>query len=64
MKDDRLVEMRVLRAVVDTGGFSSAARALGTSQPFVSQTVYPAEQMSHSYPLTIGWITMRRWAPC
>jgi DNA-binding transcriptional LysR family regulator len=39
MKDDRLVEMRVFRAVVETGGFSAAARALGASQPFVSQTI-------------------------
>lgn len=39
MKDDRLVEMRVFRAVVETGGFSSAARVLGASQPFVSQTI-------------------------
>ena len=39
MKDDRLVAMRVFRAVVETGGFTSAARALGVSQPFVSQTV-------------------------
>ncbi|MEM1049805.1 MAG: LysR family transcriptional regulator [Pseudomonadota bacterium] len=39
MKDDRLVEMRVFRAVVETGGFSSAAHALGASQSFVSQTI-------------------------
>ncbi len=39
MKDDRLLEMRVFRAVVETGGFSSAAYALGASQPFVSQTI-------------------------
>ncbi|MEM6354145.1 MAG: LysR family transcriptional regulator [Pseudomonadota bacterium] len=39
MKDDRLLEMRVFRAVVQTGGFSSAAHALGASQPFVSQTI-------------------------
>ena len=39
MKDDRLVEMRVFRAAVETGGFSAAARALGASQPFVSQTI-------------------------
>lgn len=39
MKDDRLVEMRVFRAVVETGGFSSAAHALGASQPFISQTI-------------------------
>ena len=39
MRDERLVEMRVFRAVVETGGFSAAAHALGASQPFVSQTV-------------------------
>lgn len=39
MKDDRLVEMKVFRATVETGGFTSAAHALGTSQPFVSQTI-------------------------
>lgn len=39
MKDNRLIEMRVFRAVVETGGFSSAAHTLGTSQPFVSQTI-------------------------
>jgi DNA-binding transcriptional LysR family regulator len=39
MKDDRLLEMRVFRAVVESGGFSSAANMLGASQPFVSQTI-------------------------
>ena len=43
MKDHRLVEMRVFRAVVETGGFSSAATALGASQPFVSQTIRKLE---------------------
>ncbi|NKX44443.1 LysR family transcriptional regulator [Roseicyclus persicicus] len=43
MKDDRLVEMRVFRAVVETGGFTAAAHALGASQPFVSQTVQRLE---------------------
>lgn len=43
MKDERLVEMRVFRAVVETGGFTSAARALGASQPFVSQTIHRLE---------------------
>lgn len=43
MKDDRLIEMRVFRAVVETGGFSSAARVLGASQPFVSQTIQRLE---------------------
>ena len=43
MKDDRLVEMRVFRAVVETRGFTPAAHALGVSQPFVSQTVQRLE---------------------
>ncbi|MDA7428648.1 LysR family transcriptional regulator [Primorskyibacter aestuariivivens] len=43
MRDDRLVEMRVFRAVVDTGGFSAAARVLEASQPFVSQTIQRLE---------------------
>jgi DNA-binding transcriptional LysR family regulator len=43
MKDDRLVEMRVFRAVVEAGGFTPAARVLGVSQPFVSQTVQRLE---------------------
>ncbi|WP_093034617.1 LysR family transcriptional regulator [Ruegeria marina] len=43
MRDDRLVEMRVFRAVVETGGFSAAARVLEVSQPFVSQTIQRLE---------------------
>lgn len=43
MKDDRLLEMRVFRAVVETGGFTQAAHALGASQPFVSQVVQRLE---------------------
>lgn len=43
MKDDRLVEMRVFRAVVEAGGFTPAAHALGVSQPFVSQTLQRLE---------------------
>ena len=39
MKDDRLLEMRVFKAVVEAGGFTAAARILGVSQPFVSQTI-------------------------
>lgn len=39
MRDDRLIEMRVFRAVVESGSFSAAADMLGASQPFVSQTV-------------------------
>jgi len=44
MRDDRLVEIRVFRAVVDHGGFTAAAQRLGVSQPFVSQTVSSLEQ--------------------
>ncbi len=44
MKDDRLVEMRVFKAVVDTGGFTAAANLLGVSQPFVSQSVTNLER--------------------
>lgn len=43
MRDDRLVEMRVFRAVVEAGGFTPAAHALGVSQPFVSQTLQRLE---------------------
>lgn len=43
MKDDRLIAMRVFKAVVETGGFTAAAQALGVSQPFVSQTVQRLE---------------------
>ena len=38
MKDDRLLEMRIFKAVVEAGGFTAAAHALNASQPFVSQT--------------------------
>lgn len=44
MRDDRLVEMRVFRAVAETGGFTAAANVLGVSQPFVSQTVSNLER--------------------
>ncbi len=44
MKDDRLLEMRVFRAVVDAGGFTAAAHVLGVSQPFVSQVVAGLER--------------------
>ncbi len=43
MKDDRLLAMRVFRATVETGSFTAAARALGVSQPFVSQTIQRLE---------------------
>lgn len=44
MKDDRLVEMRVFRAVADAGGFTAAAHALGVSQPFVSRAINSLER--------------------
>lgn len=43
MRDDRLVEMQVFRSLVETGGFSAAARVLGASQPFVSQSLQRLE---------------------
>ncbi len=43
MKDDRLLEMRVFKAVLDHGGFTAAAHALGASQPFVSRTIAALE---------------------
>jgi DNA-binding transcriptional LysR family regulator len=44
MKDDRLVEMRVFKAVAETAGFTAAANLLGVSQPFVSQSVSNLER--------------------
>ena len=44
MRDDRLVEMRMFKAVAETGGFTAAAHALGVSQPLVSQTVRNLER--------------------
>ncbi|GAA5235307.1 LysR family transcriptional regulator [Verticiella sediminum] len=44
MKDDRLLEMRVFRAVVEHGGFTAAARVLDVSQPFVSQIISALER--------------------
>ncbi|WP_336470417.1 LysR family transcriptional regulator [Caldimonas tepidiphila] len=32
MKDNRLLEMRVFRAVAEAGGFTAAAHQLGVSQ--------------------------------
>lgn len=39
MKDERLIEMRVFKAVAELGGFTAAAQALAATQPFVSRTV-------------------------
>ncbi|MDZ5461108.1 LysR family transcriptional regulator [Azohydromonas lata] len=44
MKDNRLLEMRVFRAVAEAGGFTAAALTLGVSQPFVSQTLNALER--------------------
>jgi DNA-binding transcriptional LysR family regulator len=44
MKDDRLLEMRVFKAVVESGGFTAAANLLNVSQPFVSQTLTSLER--------------------
>jgi DNA-binding transcriptional LysR family regulator len=44
MKDTRLVEMRVFRAVAEAGGFTAGARVLGVSQSFASQTVADLER--------------------
>lgn len=44
MKDDRLLEMQVFRAVVEHGGFTTAAYALESSQPFVSKTISQLEK--------------------
>jgi DNA-binding transcriptional LysR family regulator len=39
MKDNRLTEMQVFRMLVECGGFTAAAHALGVSQSSVSQTI-------------------------
>lgn len=44
MKDNRLVEMRVFKAVAESGGFTAAAHVLGSSQPFVSQKINELEE--------------------
>lgn len=44
MKDERLIEMRVFKAVVESGGFTAAANLLGMSQPFVSQIMSALER--------------------
>ena len=36
--------MRVMRAIVEAGGFSAAARQLGVSQAYISQTVHRLER--------------------
>lgn len=44
MRDNRLVEMRVFRAIVENNGFTAAAHALNVSQPFVSRTIASLER--------------------
>jgi len=44
MRDERLLEMQVFKAVADHGGFTAAAHALGTSQPFISRAMMNMEK--------------------
>ncbi|MBO9537449.1 LysR family transcriptional regulator [Herbaspirillum sp.] len=44
MKDERLLEMQVFKAVADHGGFTAASHVLGASQPFVSRTLNNLEK--------------------
>ncbi|WP_250474115.1 LysR family transcriptional regulator [Caballeronia sp. GAFFF1] len=44
MKDERLVEMRIFRAVAETGGFTAAALMLDLQQPYVSRAVSTLEK--------------------
>lgn len=44
MRDDRLIEMRVFKAVTEAGSFTAAAGLLGVSQPFISQTIANLER--------------------
>ena len=44
MKEDRLLEMEVFKAVAEHGSFTAAADALGASQPFVSRIVTRLEE--------------------
>jgi DNA-binding transcriptional LysR family regulator len=44
MRDDRLTEMRIFKAVAETGGFTAAALTLDIQQPYVSRTVSNLEQ--------------------
>src|ERR1700748_2223373 len=43
MRDNRLLEMQVFRAIVEHDGFTAAAAALEVSQPFVSRTIAALE---------------------
>jgi hypothetical protein len=44
MEDKRLLQMQVFRAVVEHDGFTAAAYALESSQPFVSRTIAQLER--------------------
>jgi len=43
MRDNRLLEMRIFRAVVEAGGFTPAAHTLGIGQSYASRTVTKLE---------------------
>jgi DNA-binding transcriptional LysR family regulator len=44
MKDERLSDMRIFKAVAETGGFTAAALALDLQQPYVSRAVSNLEK--------------------
>jgi DNA-binding transcriptional LysR family regulator len=44
MKDNRLLEMRVFKAVAEAGGFTVAAESLGISQPYATRLVTELER--------------------
>jgi DNA-binding transcriptional LysR family regulator len=44
MKDNRLLEMRVFKAVAEAGGFTAGAEALGISQPYATRLVTDLER--------------------
>ncbi|WP_197911724.1 LysR family transcriptional regulator [Kineobactrum salinum] len=43
MRDNRLIEMRVFKAVAEFGSFTEAAHTLSVTQPFVSRTIKSLE---------------------
>lgn len=44
MKDDRLIELKVFKAVVDLGSFTAAAHHFSVSQPYVSKIISSLEK--------------------
>ena len=44
MKDNRLLEMRIFKAVAEAGGFTAGADALGISQPYATRLVTDLER--------------------